>query len=314
MSDKANTNDAVTPAPLGEIEHGPSKFEEFLEKNFKLILLGALLVIVAVAAFVITGQLSDAKAQEAGNALLAAQDPEALRAVSKDFPESAASASAQMLLADQLWNEGKEQEAQETLESVIAAGDDSPAASYAKFALATIFLKKGETEKARSQFESVLSDSSATALHPLTLISLGDIAKAAGDEEKARAYYDQKLEKYKTFGDQGLAVARLNMVGVDMPQKVSPPPPAPEPNPSDLNPSQDPASFLSPQGAPAIDLSTPPAPADPVQIPTETSEETSPEEAEEVQEAVPAEETGTPLVREAEEEPSAEEPAPESAE
>lgn len=299
MSEKSNTNDAVTPAPLGEIEHGPSKFEEFLEKNFKLILLGALLVIVAVAAIVITGQLADAKAQEAGNALLAAQSPEDLRAVSKDFPESAASASAQMLLADQLWNEGKEEEAQKALESVIAAGDKNPAASHAKFALATILLKKGDPDKARSQFESVLNDSSATALHPLTLIALGDIAKAAGEEEKALSYYDQKVEKYKEYGDQGLAVARLNMIGVDQPQKVSPPP-APEPAPA--NPNQSPASFLSP---------TPALPDVPAENPVENAAETS---AEKVEEARPAEEEGTPLIVETEEEQPAEEPAPESAE
>lgn len=302
MSDKSNTNDAVTPAPLGEIEHGPSKLEEFLEKNFKLILLGALLVIIAVAAFVITRQLGEAKAKEAGNALLAAQDPDALRAVSQDYPGSAASSSAQMLLADQLWNEGKEEEAQKALEAVIAAGDDNPASSHAKFALATIFLKKGEIEKAKSNFESVLSDSSATALHPLTLISLGDIAKAAGDEEKARGYYDQKIEKYAKYVDQGLAVSLLNTIGVDPPQKVSPPPPAPEPEPT--SPSFSPNSSLAPQAIPPLDAPTL-APA--TEIPAaEEGEVLMPEENEGNR--------GTPLVNDESAESVEEESSPEAPE
>ena len=111
MSEESKSNNPAAPTPLGEIEHGPSKFDEFMEKNLKILILLALLVVVGVAAFVIMSQLGDAKDREAGNALLAAESPDDYRKVSKDFPKSGAAASAQLLLAGQLWDEGKESDA-----------------------------------------------------------------------------------------------------------------------------------------------------------------------------------------------------------
>ena len=232
MSDQTNSSDAPPSAAIGEIEHGPSQFEQFLEKNFKKLIALALLIILAVSAFVIMRQLGDAKAREAGNALLAAEDPDALRAVSKDYPDSASGGTAQVLLADQLWHEGKEEEAVQTLESFLSSNNDHPASSQAQFALASIAFKKGETDKARSNYEAVLNNGAAKALHPLALVALGDIAKAAGDEEKARSYYNQKIENYSNYADQNLASTRLSLVGVDAPVKVGPPEPTPTPAPA----------------------------------------------------------------------------------
>jgi tetratricopeptide (TPR) repeat protein len=226
MSEESKSNAPDAPTPLGEIEHGPSKFEQFMEKNLKLVILFALLIIVGVAAFVITSQLGEAKDREAGNALLAAESPEDLRKVSADYADSGAASSAQLLLAGQLFEEGKEDEAIETLKALT--GSEHPAAAQAQFSLAGLLLKKGQTEEAKASYEAILADSEATYLHPLSLIALGDIAEAAGDTEKAKEYYQRKLDDYQAYGIQSLAVTRLNLAGVDQPQNV-PPPPAPEP-------------------------------------------------------------------------------------
>jgi predicted negative regulator of RcsB-dependent stress response len=228
MSDKSTPNNAENPAsnpaPIGEIEHGPSKLELFFEKNLKLLLLGLLLIIVAVAAFVITRQLGTAQAQEAGSALVSAEDPAALRKVTADYPDSAAAVSAQVLLAEQLWNEGKEEEAIKAYKSVISSGGDHPAVSNARFSLATAQHSRGQIEEARKLFEKIVANSEASYLHPFSLIALGDIAKAAGNEEKAESFYNRKIEDYGVYGDQGLALSRLGLLGVDAPEKVSPPP------------------------------------------------------------------------------------------
>ena len=172
MSEESQPKESDSPVPLGEIEHGPSKFEQFLEKNLKKLIFLALLIVVAVAAFVIFSQLGEAKEREAGNALLAAEDPSSYRKVIADYPDSAAANSAKLLLANQLWDEGKEDEAIETLTSLSSQGDQS-AAAQAQFALAGMQLKKGETEKAKASYEALLTNSDAPFLHPLSLLALG---------------------------------------------------------------------------------------------------------------------------------------------
>lgn len=227
MSEESKSSTPAAPAPLGEIEHGPSKFDEFMEKNLKKLILLALLIVIGVAAFVIMSQLADAKDREAGNALLAAESPEDYRKVSKDYPKSGAAASAQLLLAGQLWDEGKEAEAIEALQS-LSKNSDHLAAAQAQFSLAGMQLKQGKTDEAKSNYEAILSNSNAKYLQPMSLVALGDIAEAAGNEEKAKEYFQRKMDDFSQYADQNMAVTRLNLVGVDAPEKVSPPP-APEP-------------------------------------------------------------------------------------
>ena len=291
MSEESKSNAPAAPAPLGEIEHGPSKFDQFMEKNLKKVILLALLIVIGVAAFVITSQLAEAKDREAGNALLAAESIDELRKVSTDYPDSGADSSAQLLLAGQLFNSGKEDEAIETLKAL--AGKDHPTADQAKFALAGLQLKKDQTSEAKSNYEAVLANSESKYLHPLTLIALGDIAKAAGEDEKAKEYYQRKLDNFQGYADQNIAVTRLNLVGVDSPEKVSPPPaPKPEANANQgISPS-----FTTPIPSPPI--SAPDAPATPstpettpAQQPETTPEEVAPAAAaEEAEEETPASE------------------------
>ncbi|MBK1833717.1 tetratricopeptide repeat protein [Roseibacillus ishigakijimensis] len=291
MSEESKSNATPSPAPLGEIEHGPSKFEQFMEKNLKLVILGALALIIAIAAYVISSQLADAKAQEAGNHLFAANDAQALAKVGQDYPDSAAAFSARLLRADELWQEGKEADAIKALQEL--SGADHPAAAQAKFSLASIYQRQGKEAEARSAYEAIVKDSNATYLHPLSLIALGDLAKAAGEDEKAKQYYQRKMDDYPAYPDQGLAVTRLTLVGVDEPLRVQPPAEAPGETSSDLEISP---SFTTPVPAPTAT----PAPA----------VEVIPEEA-------PAEETPSPTpIESTEDQESAapDEKAPEEAE
>ena len=41
------------PAPIGEIEHGPSKFEQFLDQNQKKLIIGVLVIIAAVSTLIV---------------------------------------------------------------------------------------------------------------------------------------------------------------------------------------------------------------------------------------------------------------------
>ncbi len=221
-----NGNSQPLSVLSGKLLH---KFDQFLEKNLKKLILLAFVIVVAVAAFVILGQLADAKAREAGNALLTAENIDELRKVSSDFPESSAAGSATALLAGQLWDEGKEDEAIQALTELTSGSNQAEVSSHARFALASMLLKKERTDEAKATYEALLADDTAKHLHPLSLIALGDIAKSAGDDDLARDYYNQKIDDYPSYADQGLAVTRLNLVGVDDAQRVSPPPPVTAP-------------------------------------------------------------------------------------
>lgn len=260
MADQNPSGPSDTPAPLGEIEHGPSKFEQFMEKNLKVLLALGLVIILAVAAYVILSQLNQAKNEEAGHALLAAQDAEALRSVEADFADTPSAGSAKMLLADKLWEEGQEDEAISTLEALISDYPEHPLVPNARFSLATMWHKQGQRDQAVSAFESLLNDSSATFLHPLTLIQLGDLAKAAGNDDQAKAYYERKIEEFGDFADQNLATTRLNLVGVIAPERVEPALPAPPTPPT-------------PPAAPAVETSTEPIAEEVIESAENTVEE-----------------------------------------
>lgn len=295
MSEESKSNAPATPTPLGEIEHGPSKFDQFMEKNLKKVILLAFLIVIGVAALVITNQLAEAKDREAGNALLSADSPEDYRKVSKDYSGSGAAASAQLLLAGQLFDEGKEAEAIEVLKTLTQS--DHSAAAQAKFALASIQFKQGQTEEAKANYEAILAGSDSKYLHPFSLVALGDIAAAAGEEEKAKEYYQRKVEDYSEYADQNIAVSRLNLVGVDLAEKVPPPPaPTPAPNPNQgLSPA-----FTTPLVDPATGAPIPsrpvPQPAAPVAPPAAEEEA---EETEEEQEAATSEAAPLPTEGEA---------------
>ncbi len=292
MSEESKSNAPTAPTPLGEIEHGPSQFEQFLEKNLKKLILAAVLVVIAIAAFVVMSQLAEAGKREAGNALLAAESPEDYRKVIAEHGDSKAASSARLLLAGQLWDEGKTSEATETLQR-LADQEDGPASSQAQFALASLLFREEKNAEAKKLYEAILANPDAKYLHPLSLVALGDIAQADGDQVAAKKYYQRKLDEFPGYADQNIASTRLNLVGVDEPQKV-PPPPAPEP-PTNAENGVSPA-FTNPLPKRKITLPTPPTPETVEEITPESEEVEDETTTESIEEAAPTEEekeTGT---------------------
>ena len=73
-----------SPTPIAELDQGPSKFEEFLEKNQKKLIILALLVLIGVIAYVFYTGLEKKKANEAGAAFMEATDEDSLNKVITD--------------------------------------------------------------------------------------------------------------------------------------------------------------------------------------------------------------------------------------
>jgi len=85
---------AESPTPIAEIDHGPSKFDQFLDQHTTKLIIGAILIALGAVGFVIYSGLAEAKAEEAGSALTAAESISDYQDVISQWPESKSAESA----------------------------------------------------------------------------------------------------------------------------------------------------------------------------------------------------------------------------
>lgn len=275
---------APDTSPIAEISHGPSAFEEFLDKNQKLLIILGILIALGMAAWVIKDGVREGAYLSAGNALIAANDATALEEVMQNHAGTPSEASAAVLLSDTQWEQGQQDDAIATLKAEIAANPEHPATSAAYARLAARLDSQGKTEEAKAAYEDILDRPQAAFYAPYALISLGQIAKAEGDIDKAKDYFSQATEGYPGNPLANSASKALQFVEFKMPEEIDPPAPDPEEsavdttefNPAALSNGQANPLFPgteSPTGAPATPnfpkLETTP----PVAPPAETSNE-----------------------------------------
>jgi predicted negative regulator of RcsB-dependent stress response len=236
---------APDATPLGEILQGPSKFEEFLEKNQKILLGTTVLVAIGILIYNVTNTVREDKNNEAAGALVAANDIAGLESVRTDFPDSPAAITAEFLLARKLWESGQEDASISALRDFIAKHPNKPVSNMARQALANSLLSQGKTADAASVFEEVVNDATSSFLVPSALIALGDIASKNNEKDKAKSYYQKVTTDYATSDLKQTAQERIDFLTFELPLEVEPPPPAP------------PASIALPEApsAPTIDKS-----------------------------------------------------------
>ena len=98
---------AETPTPIAEIDHGPSKFEQFLDNHQKKLLVAAILLLLGVIGYVVWSGLQEAEQHEAGAAFVKADEVADYQGVIKQYPGSNAAASSMPLLADMQWQDSQ---------------------------------------------------------------------------------------------------------------------------------------------------------------------------------------------------------------
>lgn len=235
MAESSSSSPASAPAPIAEIDHGPSKLDQFLDAHTKKLVIGVILIALGVIAYVVYDGLAEAEAQKAGAALLQAEKASDYQDVIKQWPESNAAASARLLLADLQWADSQP-ESIETLENFISQHPGHPSIATAKVSLGLRLLEQGKTADAITTLTEVAESDSATYIAPLACIALGDIAKAAGETGDAQAWYEKAQEDPSEQGNafKDNAAARLALVNAKPPVKIKPAlpvPPAPSPTP-----------------------------------------------------------------------------------
>ena len=233
MAESSSSPPASAPAPIAEIDHGPSKLDQFLDAHTKKLVIGVILIALGVIAYVVYDGLAEAEAQKAGAALLQAEKASDYQDVIKQWPESNAAASARLLLADLQWADSQP-ESIETLENFISQHPEHPSIATAKVSLGLRLLEQGKTADAIATLTEVAESDSATYIAPLACIALGDIAKAAGETGDAKKWYEKAQEDPSEQGNafKDTAAARLTLVNAKPPVKIKPAlpvPPAPSP-------------------------------------------------------------------------------------
>ncbi len=237
--------------PLAEISQGPNAFEAFLDRNQKGIVVFAILLALAAVATVVYRGIETSRQQTAGAALNKAEDLTALKAVVDQHADTIAAGSAMVLLANNQWSAGKQDDAIATLQKFIASSPDHPAIPTAKANLGSKLMVQGKSGDAAKLFEDLASDPEARFIAPFALISLGDIAKTAGDLEKAEASYTKAKTAFPESSFAETANRRLAILKTKPPVEIEPPPAPPTP------PA---AGAAAPPAATPAGLSIPPSP------------------------------------------------------
>lgn len=261
-----SSSSSNTPAPIAEIDHGPSKLDQFLENNQKKLVIAAILLAVGLAAYVVYDGMAKGEAQEAGAALLDAEKVSEYQDVVKKWPSSNAAASALPLMADLQWADSQP-DSVASLEEFISKYPEHPSIATAKVSLGLRLLEQGKTEDATDLLTTVADDDKATYIAPLACIALGDIAKAANKPDEAKQWYEKAQEDPSEQGNtfKDVAVARLTLVNAKPPVKIKPALPEP-PKPGVPTPGAPniPAPLLETPDTPETTPSPAPAPAPPV--------------------------------------------------
>lgn len=177
-----------TPTPIAEIDHGPSKFDIFLEENQKLLITAAIALFLGVLGYVGYTGYSDMINAQAGEELTIASDESQLQAVVTSHGNTASAGAAALLIADIKGNESTE-EAINALREFTATYPDHAAITTATTSLGMRLLNEGKLPEAEAQLSAVLNMENTEHIKPAAQIALGDIAQQNEDNERAKEFY-----------------------------------------------------------------------------------------------------------------------------
>lgn len=256
-------------APLAEISQGPNAFEAFLDRNQKGIAVFAILLALGAAGLVIHRGMETNRQEDAGAALVKAEDLSGLQGVIDGHADTKAAGSAMVLLANAQWTDGKKDEAISTLQKFLSTSPDHAAAPTAKASLGAKLLAQGKTGDASKVFEEIVSDPVAAYIAPFALISLGDIAKSEGDLNKAETSYVKVRNDFPDSNFSETATRRIATLKAKPPVEIAPPP-APPADP------KHPAEAIKSALPPGVTITPSPTPGETPAI--ETPEETPSQE------------------------------------
>ena len=251
-----------------------SQLEQFLERNFKSIMLGFAALAVALAVFFIMRYMSAQKEQEAAEKFTAAMGVEDCDVVVQKYPGSAAAGNALLMKANFLWSQDRKDTSIATLQEFVRSYGSHKLHASGLLGLATKQAAVGDKSAARATLDELLKKYPKSELAPAADIQIADLFWAEGKTDEAKKQLDSLLQKYPgnmTAFNQAvdervqLLNAGLPMKEVDGPPKPKPVP-TPGPAPAGITPMKAPEIKMPAPGA--LPAPAPAAPAKPAATPT----------------------------------------------
>jgi predicted negative regulator of RcsB-dependent stress response len=217
-----------------------SALEQFLEKNFKKILIALGVLVVVLIAIGYARHLSRKTELEAAQAFTSAKTTEDCDVVAQRYAGTPAAGNALLLKASLLWKAGKKESSVGVLQDFIKNQPDHMLLPYVKVSLGSKQASLGEKDAARSTLQGVVKDYPKTEPAAAAETQLGDILWSEGKIDEAKKVYSELPRNYpgSTFIDE--VNQRIKAMDAGLPTKevdAPPPPPKPAAAPSSALPS-----------------------------------------------------------------------------
>lgn len=215
--------------PIAEISHGPGKFEAFLDRHQRAVLVLAILLVLGAIAWIILRGIKDGAERDAGASLVAATDLAGFQATAKDHPGTLAGGSAMLRAADLQWADGQQEASVTTLKTFLEQYPKHPGRANARASLGSRLLHLGRGEEAANELNAVISDPEAQYLAPYALLALGDASWKAGQLDKAEQSYTRVTTEFAESPFAMGADRRLKLLKSAPPTAIDPLPKPAEP-------------------------------------------------------------------------------------
>lgn len=216
--------------PIAEIEIGPTKHEQFLDRNHKKLIALLLLIGLIVSGFIIYNDIEKDKRNKAGALLVSAFSADGKLDLAKfdqvisEYPGTHSALTAAYMKGQALWEQGREKDGNAQMLDFIQTVDNPEFKAQACVILGCHYMSSGDNEAAVKQFQQAI-DCGSALYSPPAYLCLGDIARASGKLDEAQKFYSELVEKFpeSAFVIQSMGVPeREDLLDVAAPRKVAP--------------------------------------------------------------------------------------------
>ncbi len=184
---------------LGEIEQGPSKFEQFLERNQKKLMVLGVALALGVAGYIVFDGMGKNKGLAASADFIDAHSASELQDVVASQQGTPAAGSALLTLANTQWSAGEKAASIESLESFISDYSEHDAYSAALISLSTKLISEGKSDEVKTYLDEVIEIEDG-CFAPIAKNLQAEIALHSGNTEEAVSI----LEGLESMGGQEL--------------------------------------------------------------------------------------------------------------
>jgi len=220
----------LAPAPAPAPIDVSSPMEQFLEANFKKLVLACALIALGAVLYGVVSYTNRANAIAAGEAFSSAKTVEDCDLVISEYEGTLAAGNALLLKADLLWTQNKKDSSVAALRDFTTKHTDHPLLPETLLGLATKLESMKETDEAQPLFERIISEYPNSDVAALAQIRLGDLLWSTGKEEEAKAAYEAVPAKFinadSDFIEQ--SEGRLKWISAKLPTKEVDGPPKPK--------------------------------------------------------------------------------------